>query len=179
MACNLGFDLVDVRVTMVRGNSTPVPPSSDNVSVQPAEESDAPALLELAGHSFLASRFYVDTRFPRARVDSLFQHWLQRDLQTSGHRVMVVRSEGTIVGFASGSIDHDRARVSLVAVDSAARGRGVGQAGLLALLRFFQTRGAEKVTVVTQAQNASAVGLYENCGFRTVSIQLWLHKWFR
>jgi ribosomal protein S18 acetylase RimI-like enzyme len=33
--------------------------------------------------------------------------------------------------------------------------------------------------VVTQAQNASAVGLYENCGFRTVSIQLWLHKWFR
>ena len=67
--------------------------------------------------------------------------------------------------------------MGLVAVSGEARGAGVGRAAVTALVAGLSSRGARDVSVVTQGRNAPAIRLYEDTGFRTVSVQLWFHRW--
>jgi ribosomal protein S18 acetylase RimI-like enzyme len=64
-----------------------------------------------------------------------------------------------------------------IGVGPAARGHGVGTALVEALLSWAGSRGAERVTVVTQGRNVAAQRLYQRCGFLTRSIHLWYHHW--
>ena len=71
-----------------------------------------------------------------------------------------------------------KGQIGLVGVDEAARGHGTGRTLVLELLHWFAGQGLESVQVVTQGRNIAAQRLYEKCGFLTVEIKNWYHRWF-
>jgi dTDP-4-amino-4,6-dideoxy-D-galactose acyltransferase len=175
-AVRRGFDLIDMRVTLTRA-----PAGRDDVSVppdvRPAKPADADWLSVLAASAFVDSRFTLDTRFPRAGVAELYRRWIARDLQSG--IALVLDAEGQPGGFVSGEIAGDStARLGLIGVDARWRRRGFGTHLTRAFAAYVADRGATRVNVVTQARNLGALRLYEQCGFYTTAIELWLHRWF-
>ena len=182
-----GFRVVDVRVTLDRSmepteqtvataeRGATVPPSTRR-----AQDSDLPRLAPLARTAFQESRFFVDGRFPRSRVEDLYQRWLERDYSSADGVVVVEDVEtsgGKTAGFASGLLPGDTARVGLVAVAPEFRGQGIGSRIVSGLLREFAGRRARRTVVVTQARNRAAIRLYEEVGFRASAIEVTLHWW--
>ncbi len=180
-AGRLGFELVDLRVTLARmlnrGSETGSPDSSPGLRVRRASVADLERLRPLARSSFHQSRFFVDPRFPRAAVEDLFTIWVDRDVVDPRGLAVVVEKDGELAGFATGLVDETGGRIQLVAVSENARGAGVGKAAVQALLSGFMEGGSERISVVTQGRNAGAIRLYETTGFRMLSIQLWFHRW--
>jgi ribosomal protein S18 acetylase RimI-like enzyme len=54
-------------------------------------------------------------------------------------------------------------------VEDAGRGRGVGRALVLAAIERARARGARRIELDTNHDNAPAIALYESCGFSTRS----------
>ena len=170
-AIRRGFRLVDVRVTLRAALEREVRPAP---GARDAREDDLPALRSLARSLFRDSRFFTDGKFAVARVEDLFGRWIERDVETG--IVAVVEREGGIAGFATARTGGSEAAIGLVGVAPESRGRGVGRQAVSALLGRLSGRAAA-VRVVTQARNVGALGLYESLGFRTVSVEAWLHWW--
>src|SRR4051794_11737286 len=79
IAHSLGFRMVDVRVEL----SVRLAPLGGFVaqpSVRRANESDAPALAEIARKAHYDSRFFFDGMFPKARSEDLFATWISADI---------------------------------------------------------------------------------------------------
>ena len=68
--------------------------------------------------------------------------------------------------------------IGLLAVADWSRGVGLGGQLVAGALLFFAEAGCKRVTVVTQGRNCPAQRLYQNCGFRSASMELWYHRWF-
>jgi len=175
LAIRRGFRLIDLRVTLDREVPAACPEAS---GTRRAKSGDLPELVRLAGPGFGRSRFFVDVRFSRERAEALFARWITRDLESAEGVVAVVESGGRIAGFASGLMAADgAAQVGLVGVASEFRGQGVGRQAVAGLLNLLADRGVGRVRVVTQGCNRGALRLYEECGFRMSSVDVWLHWW--
>jgi dTDP-4-amino-4,6-dideoxy-D-galactose acyltransferase len=172
-AARAGFRLVDLRVTLER-EAAPV----SAVAARLASPAEIPGAVALARTTFGQSRFFADGQFPPRRVEDLYERWLRRDLASEGGAVVVELLDGTVAGFASGRVEETGiGRIGLVAVASFARGRGVGRRIVEGLSGELARRGAQQLSVVTQAQNLSALRLYEGLGFQTASTSITLHWW--
>jgi ribosomal protein S18 acetylase RimI-like enzyme len=175
LAIRHGFRLIDIRVTLDREVPSATP---DAFGSRRARSEDVSELMRLTGPGFDRSRFFVDGRFPRERVEALFARWIARDLESTEGEVAIVEREGRIAGFASGLVSADgTAQVGLVGVAPGFRGLGVGRQVMAGLLKLLANRGGPKVRVVSQGGNRGALRLYEECGFRMSSMDVWLHWW--
>jgi ribosomal-protein-alanine N-acetyltransferase len=74
--------------------------------------------------------------------------------------------DGVIVGWAAR--DNDRDYVSDVWVHPDYQGRGIGRALVLHILAVISAEGHPLARISTHASNASAIRLYERCGFEIV-----------
>jgi len=77
----------------------------------------------------------------------------------------VAEVAGAVVGYAEGELHLPAAHLNRVAVHPAYRGRGIGALLLRDALRAFWQRGAERVTLNTQADNHRSLRLYRRFGF--------------
>lgn len=170
-AVRCGFRPVDVRVTL---RARLASSSSGPSGARDAREGDLPDLRSLARSSFRDSRFFVDGKFATTKAEDLFQIWVERDFQSGS--VVVAEHEGRVAGFATARVDEGEGVIGLVSVSPARRGLGVGRTVVSALLAKLADR-VERARVVTQARNPGAIGLYEGLGFRTASLETWLHWW--
>ena len=168
-----GFRPVDVRVTLRTRVAAPAPAPGPS-GARDAREGDLPELRTLARSSFRDSRFFVDGKFAAAKAEDLFQIWVERDLESGS--VVVSEHAGQVAGFATARVDEGEGVIGLVSVLPASRGRGVGRMVVSALIEKLAGR-VERARVVTQARNVGAIGLYEGLGFRTASLETWLHWW--
>ena len=173
---SLGCHLIDLRVTLDR-KCTSVP--EPTVAVRSGVPSDIEALAAVAEASYTDSRFFVDKRFPEARCRELYRIWLERSFDDYADDVQVAVDDGRPVGFVTCKVaTPEVGEIGLVGVDSACRGRGIGRLVTNDAMRWFAEAGVKTVTVPTQGRNLGAQRLYQSCGFRTASIQLWYHRWF-
>ncbi len=69
------------------------------------------------------------------------------------------------------------ARIGLVAVAAAFRGKGIGSALMHAAHRWMHERAAREAQVVTQLANLPACRLYERSGYRLLRVQHYYHFW--
>jgi ribosomal protein S18 acetylase RimI-like enzyme len=85
------------------------------------------------------------------------------------------------VGYITCDIENNRriGRISLVGVDESAARMGIGSSLVYSALNWFYKEKIPKVIVITQGRNYDAQRLYQKCGFKTISVQLWYHKWFK
>lgn len=83
--------------------------------------------------------------------------------------VVVDDPEDAIVGYASVSVVGPDAGLLRIAVDPRWRRRGRGRIVLEAARDAGVRRGAERMLLEVDAQNAAAIGLYVSAGFDTIS----------
>jgi ribosomal protein S18 acetylase RimI-like enzyme len=175
LAAEGGYRLVDVRVTLARD---PEPaPDAEAGRVRRYDPADLPKLCRIARTSHRNTRFYVDGRFPASKCDELYEIWIRKSCEGEAQAVFVAADGETVEGYLTCHLEPSgEGKIGLVAVAEEGRGKGFGRALVLESLRWF---GVRRVSVVTQGANAGAMRLYESCGFRGRSEQLWYHGWFR
>jgi GNAT superfamily N-acetyltransferase len=175
-----GFVLVDVRMELTVATTRcdggqqlagAVPP------LRLAGKPDAAWMGELAATSHRGTRFGVDPHLPEHRVADLYRRWIRRDLER-GPGVLVAERDNGPVGYLSTALDGAAGTISLVAVAPQWRNRGVGAELVAGSVAFLAERGADRVDVVTQAGNVSALRAYERAGFRMQRSSYVFHKWY-
>jgi dTDP-4-amino-4,6-dideoxy-D-galactose acyltransferase len=171
-----GFRIADLRVTLARELKTD---AVSTESVRAFDESDLPSLQTIAAVSHRDSRFYNDPGFPDERCDQLYRTWIERSCHGFADKVLVAEYQQRPAGYVSCHLHpHGTAAIGLLAVADWAKGFGLGGQLVTGALGFFARAGSERVTVATQGRNCAAQRLYQNCGFRSASIELWYHRWF-
>jgi GNAT superfamily N-acetyltransferase len=116
--------------------------------------------------------------FARLNRDWLVRHDLLEDgdlphlerpretILEQGGEIFVARADGRVVGVC-GVKPHDSTSFELVklAVDSAARGSGIGTALTMRAIDWARAHGARRVILVSSTKLKAALGLYERLGF--------------
>ena len=172
-----GFHLRDVRITLER----PSPDAAETFEcplIREFQESDLPALVQIARHSHKDSRFYQDPHFDRQRCADFYETWIRRSCDGWASGVLVAEINRQAVGYLTCHllVDHGGS-IGLFAVDEASRGKGVGRQLVEASLTYFRDRSAPSIEVVTQGRNIRSQRLYQRCGFLPKSMQFWYHRW--
>lgn len=175
VALSAGFRPYDLRVELdceLVGDTSP----SVN-GVRNAGPKDVPVLERIARETFRDTRFFSDVRFPRSRVQELYATWARRGVETfPRRRTLIVDDEA---GFITCGFDRSAGvgTIELAGVMAGATGRGVGASLVRAANATFAQAGFTGATVVTQGRNVAAQRLYQQCGYRTRRMDVWLHRW--
>jgi ribosomal protein S18 acetylase RimI-like enzyme len=176
------FCLVDIRLTMQCGHESLRHKNTRNTmaSIRLAIEPDKQTLMEIAKESHRNTRFFNDGHFPVRLCEELYGTWIGRDLlQRDGRVVLVAESNSETVGYVACRTGQDETgQIDLLAVKESTSGNGIGRQLLFAAYEWLINNGAKQATVVTQGANPVAQRLYQQCGFRTKSVEFWYHKWF-
>lgn len=158
------------------------PTDSPAARVRPATPADVPALGRLGAllvrthHAFDPARFVAAT----PETEAGYAGFLGSQLGRPDAVVLVAERAGTVVGYAYGCVEgpdymalrgpagvfHD------LLVDVDARGRGVGQALLDAMLGALADRGAPRVVLSTAEPNEAAQRLFARAGFRRTMVEM-------
>ena len=99
-------------------------------------------------------------------------------LADPAHVALVAEEDGEVVGYVNANFRpqlHHLAPVGTIdelVVDEAARGRGIGQRLVEAVLEEGRRRGADVVEVTTHERRERARAFYRRCGFEATSIKL-------
>jgi len=120
----------------------------------------------------------INAIYAKAGMVSVPRDYFQSN-RTSRTRILLIAeqaSTGQILGTVTG-IDHVQAfndpekgsSLWCLAVDPQASLPGVGEALVRRLAEFFQARGASFLDLSVMHDNAPAIGLYENLGFRRLN----------
>ena len=146
--------------------------------IRPAAQRDLPAMRALAAASHRDTRFYADPHFETHRVDLLYQTWIEKSWRGYADAVFAFELAGEAAGYVTCHLDDGvTGRIGLIAVRQDLRGRGVGIRLLRVARDWFTRAGCRAWTVATQGSNVPALRLYQNFGFRTSAVQVWLHLW--
>jgi predicted N-acetyltransferase YhbS len=99
-------------------------------------------------------------------------------MQAEGRLVLVAELDGEVVGCLSTSVMrvlHRPAplgRISMMVVDEALRGRGIGAALVRAAEKALAERGCRLVEVTSNLRRAEAHRFYERLGYERTSVRL-------
>lgn len=129
-------------------------PETRPVSIRTAEKPDLPALVALENRSFATDRL----------SQRRFKHWLQAD----NGILLIAELNGQLAGYGLVLLARGTrlARLYSLAVDSNARGAGLGQQLLTTLEQRAEERGRLFMRLEVAKQNQSAISLYEKLGYR-------------
>lgn len=173
------YHWVDNRVTLANKLQEPISVSSNPAQIRQAQENDIESLRIISRNNHLDSRFYFDGHFDRDKCDELYAVWIEKSVRGGADQVLVWVEDRQPIAYVTGRITRDGSgSVELVGVHPAWQGKGIGYQLTMHLLAWFQKQRSNHVIVVTQGRNIGAQVLYQRCGFVTVSIELWYHKWF-
>lgn len=165
-----GFRCVDSLVTLAsndRGSWEPDP------RVGPCHAEDHAAIQALSVGAFELTRYARDPWMPAGAADRVVAAWVYNNLNGRADRTWVARVNGIAVGYLSSlwRPEERTAVIDLIAVDRRCQGMGLGRALTQAMVSHYRD-AARQITVGTQAANASALALYQSCGFRVIRFEL-------
>ena len=136
-----------------------------NATVRPAEPADGAALAKLIG------QLGYEVKEAQA-VERL------ATMQAEDRLVLVTERDGEVIGCLSTSLMrvlHRPApvgRISMMVVDEALRGRGIGAALVRAAEEALAERGCRLVEVTSNLRRAEAHRFYERLGYARTSVRL-------
>lgn len=127
-------------------------------SIRSADASDLDAIMAIEQASFGASAWDRETM--RAELASEWGRYLLAD-----------DGDGAALGYAGLRAVGVEGDVQTIAVDAAARGRGIGRALLLELLAEAERRGVRELFLEVRADNPVARALYASVGFLDIGVR--------
>ncbi|SHE66511.1 ribosomal protein S18-alanine N-acetyltransferase [Alkalibacter saccharofermentans] len=95
----------------------------------------------------------------------------EEELENPLARYFVIVTEGDIAGYAGIWHIHGEGHITNIAVDEPYRGKGFGKQLLNNLIKKGAAEGIDTFTLEVRKSNASALGLYMNCGFKAAGIR--------
>lgn len=175
LAARSGFRFVDARFTL--GHAVGGAQHSRSDHVRPTRHEDLAELRRIASESHHDSRFYVDGNFRREACDEMYRIWITKQFEDEGCAVFTAEQDRKAVGYISVNSEQGEGRITLIAVDSHYRGRGLAKQLIHRAELWLHVEGITRVSVPTQAANIVALRLYESCGFRVCKVEPWYHRW--
>jgi dTDP-4-amino-4,6-dideoxy-D-galactose acyltransferase len=176
-----GFVLRDIRVTFdVSLNGTQELTFPESLKIRPFQPDDLDILRSISRTAFGQTRFYNDPCFPDSMCDALYDIWVRKScVEGYADQVMVAETGGQVIGYVTchKNAAKSEGSIGLIGIAEEGRGQQIGQHLLRAAFNWFAEQNLASVSVVTQGANISAQRLYQKCGFRTRSLQLWYHRW--
>jgi dTDP-4-amino-4,6-dideoxy-D-galactose acyltransferase len=173
-----GFRFVDVRMTLdceLAETTT----SEAHDGIRTARPADIPELRTIATYNHRNTRFYADEHFARERCDELYATWIEKSVEGWAQRVLVADYGAGAVGYLTLHLKPQaHGEIGLVGVARDSQGRGIGRQLVETAIAWLRQKGLLAASVVTQGRNIGAQRLYQACGFRTRSLELWHHRWF-
>ncbi|AHF75405.1 TDP-fucosamine acetyltransferase [Sodalis praecaptivus] len=142
-----------------------------------AGEADISALRALAAQTLVQSRFRAPW-FSDEERQRFYAQWVANAVRGSfDHLCLVAQGPDGISGLVTlRDIGGQAARIGLLAVSPAARGRGTGKLLCRAALGWCRSRGFRQLWVATQTANLPALRLYLASGARVVHAAHWLYR---
>jgi ribosomal protein S18 acetylase RimI-like enzyme len=141
-------------------------------AIRPAIAADLDALVRLLGLLFsIEADFRPDPERQRRGLALL--------LAAPQARVLVAEVDGRVAGMVTAQLVVSTAEGGLSAlvedlvVEAASRGRGVGRSLLAAAEGWAQERGATRLQLLADRENAPALGFYERLGWRPTQLVCW------
>ena len=132
-----------------------------------AEESELPAILDVAGSAFTNERFHVDPRLDSSLGDQRYRNWVQSSINHPTQRVYIIRDKMQVVAFFITEMMPDETCYwHLNAVAPVVQGKGYGKQAWITMLRQAREQGARKVRTSIVARNHRVLNLYARLGFR-------------
>lgn len=116
---------------------------------------DLDAVMAIEGNSF-------PTPWPR----SGYEHELTRN--EHAHYQVLLGPDEQIIGYAGQWLVAGEGHISIMAVDPAWRGHGLGEMLLSALIQQAQEAGAERILLEVRTSNLTAQALYQKYQFKEV-----------
>jgi dTDP-4-amino-4,6-dideoxy-D-galactose acyltransferase len=127
------------------------------------------------------SRFRRDSWIPRRAFERLYEIWMDRStLGELAETVLVAipeEDDGRILGVITIAVHEKEGQIGLVAVDPAARGRGISSTLVAAAHEWMAANRLIRSRVVTQRDNEAACRLYERACYRLVDLVHLYHFW--
>lgn len=182
-----GFNLVNLRVDTVcpdlspwRGQWAALTEGDGEVRLRLGRPEDVEPLSRIAAGSFSTTRFVTDHRFPQEKVRQMYAAWVKSSFGGYADAMIVAEVRGEPVGYMSLHLKSGDtvSRLSLMAVDAAQRGRGLGSLIIQGTNAWLAEQGVEEVWMATQGQNRTAQRLFQRFGYLSDSIKLYYHKWY-
>jgi dTDP-4-amino-4,6-dideoxy-D-galactose acyltransferase len=179
-----GFRLVDIRFTLQKKLANKIQSITttevESTLIRTAKELDIPILRNIASRIYQHSRFFSDSNFNRGKCSEMYEIWIQKSVEGFANIVFVAEVENIPVGYVTCILHEEshEAEFGLVGIDSQSQGQGIGSSLIRHAINWCELQGIETVNVATQGRNIYAQWLYQQCGFRSYSIQVWYHKWF-
>jgi phosphinothricin acetyltransferase len=140
--------------------------------IRPSRDEDLPAICAIYGHHVLHATGTFET-VPPTEAEMAAR---RADVLAKGLPYLVVEDEGQVLGFAYCQWFKPRPAYRFSAEDSIylhpdARGRGLGQQLLAALIEQAQQAGLRKlIAVIGDSANAASIGVHRSQGFEAAGV---------
>ncbi len=158
----------------------------DAFIIRPATRADLPAVARLAAllvrlhHQFDPARFLC-----LEPLEPGYARFLGGELDDDDAVVLIaVRRDGRVVGYCYGRLEPRDwnelldacGKIHDVYVDEAARGQGVAQALVEAMVERLESKGAPRVLLLSATPNVVAQRLFARLGFRPTMVEMTREK---
>lgn len=139
----------------------------DDLQIALAQQSDLPALEDIAQHAFHHERYHVDPRLNPKVGDLRYRRWVANSLAHPTQRLIKIEDGQRLIGLFLVESREDRSAYwHLTAVAPAWQGRGYGYRVWRAMLHYHQAGGCERLSTTISARNVAVLNLYAKLGFR-------------
>ena len=164
-ALSLGFEIICQQTTLELDASQGSFKDDALVEIS-SEMSDSD--ISLHSRNFGKDRLSLDQRISPGIVSRFYEKWIRNAFGMEAKLTYVLES-----GFCITLNQRDKLKIDLVSVLE--KRKKIGERLLLKVLHDAQAKGQGIVQVTTESHNKGAIGLYQKCGFRPVSIHHCLH----
>ena len=121
------------------------------------EEKDLPILAQIEARCF--------------PCDAWSEEMLSEVLKSPYQWSVLAEEDGKIYGYACLFSLFETAELLNIAVDTAYRGRGIGESLLTAVHEQARTLGAERILLEVRVSNAPAIALYKKHGYKKIAVR--------
>lgn len=143
--------------------------------IRKARLKDLYPCMKIAKNSFMFDRRHWDDNYPNWLAD-LSKMWaVVRGMLKPAYTVFVADLDG-VLGFLIGVKEQSGCRIDLIAVDSRARRRGVGDNLVAKTMDYYVKQQCGYIVAGTQIGNQTSCKFYESLGFQIIQRQRTFHK---
>ena len=164
---DVGFRLIDTNVQLDRpvGLEWPERKGFTKYEIRFARNEDRPEIENIAGNSFVFSRFHLDPDIPNESADQLKSAWAGNYFEGKrGDNMVVASIRRNPVAFLQLLQQSETLVIDLIAVSASHQGKGLATE----MIRFAAENCGvfQKILVGTQIANVPSLRVYEKLGFR-------------